>query len=140
VTARTNMFGAVLMPVTFIIAIQYGVYGLAWGWVIAFPLLTIFTYLQSHRHIGISAREIGAAVWPGLSASIAMAAIVYCVDQLLPAMIVYARLVVLVATGGLAYVGLLYILARPTLIEAIRLIIRRKPPQPIAAELSSEQA
>ena len=69
-----------------------------------------------------------------------MAAIVYCVDQMLPEMIVYARLVLLVGTGGLAYVGLLYILAKPTLIEAIRLIIRRKPPQPIAAGLGSEQA
>ena len=140
VTARTNMFGAVLMPVTFLIAIQYGAYGLAWGWVIAFPLLTIFTYSQSHRHIGVSAREIGRAVWPGLSASAAMAAIVYGVDQLLPAMIVYMRLVLLVATGGLAYVGMLYVLARPTLIEAIRLIVRRKPPQPVPAVLSSEQA
>ena len=140
VTARTNMFGAVLMPVTFLIAIQYGVYGLAWGWVIAFPLLTIFTYSQSHRHIGVSAGEIGRAVWPGLSASAAMAAIVYGVDQLLPAMIVYMRLVLLVATGGLAYVGMLYVLARPTLIEAIRLIVRRKPPQPVPAVLSSEQA
>ena len=76
ITARTNMFGAVLMPIAFLIGIQYGVYGLAWGWVFAFPLLTIFTYSQSHRHIGISAREIGQAVWPGLSASIAMAGIV----------------------------------------------------------------
>lgn len=139
VTARTNMFGAVLMPVTFLIAIQYGVYGLAWGWVIAFPLLTIFTYMQSHRHIGISARELVQAVWPGLSASVAMAAVVYGVDQLLPDMIVYARLVLLVATGGLAYVGLLYILARPTLIEVIRLLVRRKPPEPSPAELSAEQ-
>ena len=138
VTARTNMFGAILMPVTFLIAIQYGVYGLAWGWIIAFPMLTIFTYSQSHRHIGISAREIGNAVWPGLSASIAMAAIVYCTGQLLPEMIVYARLAILVATGGLAYVGLLYILARPTLIEVIRLIYRRKPPVPGPAELRSE--
>ncbi|MGB5724960.1 MAG: oligosaccharide flippase family protein, partial [Parasphingorhabdus sp.] len=138
VTARTNMFGAILMPITFLIAIQYGVYGLAWGWVIAFPLLTIFTYMQSRRHIGINAWEIGKAVWPGLSASIVMAAIVYLVDQLLPEMIVYARLAVLIATGGLAYVGLLYILARPTLIEVIELIFRRKPPEPDPGELNPE--
>tara|TARA_R110000787_G_scaffold117206_1_gene227756 strand:+ start:168 stop:1679 length:1512 start_codon:yes stop_codon:yes gene_type:complete len=130
VTARTNMFGAVLMPVTFLIAIQYGVYGLAWGWVIAFPILTLFTFSQSHRHIGINALEIGQAVWPGLSASIVMAAIVYLVDQMLPEMIVYLRLALLVATGGLAYLGLLYILARPTLMEVIQLIVRRKPPEP----------
>ena len=138
VTAWTNMFGAILMPFTFLIAIQYGVYGLAWGWVIAFPLLTIFTYSQSHRHIGINAWDIGKAVWPGLSASIAMAAIVYLADQMLPEMIVYARLAVLIATGGLAYVGLLYILAKPTLIEVIELIVRRKPPEPDPGELSSE--
>ena len=138
VTARTNMFGAVLMPLTFLIGIQYGVYGLAWGWVIAFPLLTIFTYSQSHRHIGINGWEIARAVWPGLSASVAMAIIVYLVDQMLPEMIIYARLALLVATGGLAYVGLLYILARPTLFEVVRLIVRRKPPEPTPTELAPE--
>ncbi len=138
ITARTNMFGAVLMPITFLIGIQFGVYGLAWGWVIAFPLLTIFTYSQSRRHIGINGWEIGKAVWPGLSASIVMAAIVYLADQMLPEMIVYARLMVLVATGGLAYIGLLYILARPTLVEVIRLIVRRKPPEPDSGELKPE--
>lgn len=129
VTARTNMFGAVLMPVTFLIGIQFGVYGLAWGWVIAFPLLTIFTYFQSHRHIGITAWEIAQAVWPGLSASVAMAAAVYLTDQMLPDMVVYARLFLLVAVGGIAYVGLLYILAKPTLIEVIQLLVRRKAPE-----------
>ncbi len=59
ITAQTNMFGAVLMPITFLIGIQYGVFGLAWGWVIAFPILTIFTFLRSHKEIGVSAWEIG---------------------------------------------------------------------------------
>lgn len=137
VTARTNMFGAILMPVTFLIGIQFGVYGLAWGWVIAFPMLTIFTFLQSRRHIGIDAWEVAQAVWPGLSASLAMGAVVYLVDQTLPDMIVYLRLFLLVAAGGLAYVGLLYILAKPTLIEVIQLIVRRKPPEPVPADLAS---
>lgn len=137
VTARTNMFGAVLMPVTFLIGIQYGVYGLAWGWVIAFPILTIFTFLQSYKHIGVSALEIGQAVWPGLSASIAMAALVYMVDQMLPDMTVYLRLILLVTSGGVAYAGLLYILAKPTLMEVIQLIVRRKPPEPDAVQTAT---
>ncbi|QJB70209.1 lipopolysaccharide biosynthesis protein [Parasphingorhabdus halotolerans] len=137
ITARTNMFGALLMPVTFLIGIQFGVYGLAWGWVIAFPLLTIFTYLQSHKHIGVDAWEITKAVWPGLSASVAMAAVVYLADQFLPNMIAYKRLAVLVIIGAAAYVGLLYILAKPTLMEVIQLIVRRKPPEPTPAELAS---
>ncbi|WP_417622598.1 lipopolysaccharide biosynthesis protein [Parasphingorhabdus sp.] len=138
ITARTNMFGAILMPLTFLIGIQYGVYGLAWSWVIAFPLLTIFTFSQSNRYIGITAGDIGKAVWPGVSASVAMAAIVYLADHLLPEMVVYTRLAILVVTGGLAYVGLLYILAKPTLLEVVGLIVRRKPPEPSPAELRSE--
>lgn len=138
ITARTNMFGAVLMPITFLIGIQFGIYGLAWGWVMAFPLLTIFTYSQSHRHIGINGWEIAKAVWPGLSASVAMAIIVYLADQMLPEMIVYAKLAILVAIGGFSYLALLYILAKPTLMEVIKLIVRRKPPEPSPAELGPE--
>ncbi len=130
VTARVTMFGAVLMPVAFLVGIQYGATGLAWAWVISFPLLTVFTFLQSHKHIGISASDLGRAIWPGLSASIAMALIVYLADQFLPEMIFYAKLAILVAIGGTAYTGLLWLLAKPTLIEVIQLIIRRKPPEP----------
>ena len=137
ITAQTNMFGAVLMPITFLVGIQYGVFGLAWGWVIAFPILTIFTFLRSHKQIGVSAWEIGQAVWPGLSASLAMAAVVYIADQMLPDMIVYLRLALLVATGGIAYLGLLYLLAKPTLMEVLQLILRRKPPEPEAEPATS---
>lgn len=132
VTARTNMFGAFLMPITFLIAVRFGAIGLAWGWVIAFPLLTIFTFLQSHRHIGISAFDLAKSIWPGLSASLAMAAIVFAADQMLPEMIVYARLAILVTVGAGAYIGLLYLLARPTLDEIITVIVHRKAPEPIA--------
>ncbi len=131
ITARASFVGAILMPITFLIGLQWGAIGLAWGWVFAFPVLTLFTFFQSYRHIGISGGELMRAIWPGLSTSIAMAAVVYLADQLLPEMIVYARLAILVAIGGAAYIGLLWILARPTLVEVIQLLMRRKPPEPI---------
>ncbi len=130
ITARASFVGAILMPITFIIGLQWGAIGLAWGWVIAFPLLTLFTFFQSYRHIGIGGRELAAAIWPGLSTSIAMAAVVYLADHFLPEMIVYARLAILVAIGGLAYVGLLWLMAKPTLMEVIQLIFRNKAPDP----------
>lgn len=130
ITARASFVGAILMPITFIIGLQWGAIGLAWGWVVAFPLLTLFTFFQSYRHIGIGGRELAAAIWPGLSTSIAMAAVVYFADQFLPDMTVYARLAILVAIGGLAYVGLLWLMAKPTLIEVIQLIFRNKAPDP----------
>ncbi|WP_461459092.1 lipopolysaccharide biosynthesis protein [Parasphingorhabdus sp.] len=130
ITARASFVGAILMPITFIIGLQWGAIGLAWGWVVAFPLLTLFTFFQSYRHIGIGGRELAAAIWPGLSTSIAMAAVVYFADQFLPDMTVYARLAILVAIGGLAYVGLLWLMAKPTLMEVIQLIFRKKSPDP----------
>ncbi len=130
ITARASFVGAILMPITFIIGLQWGAIGLAWGWVVAFPLLTLFTFFQSYRHIGIGGKELAAAIWPGLSTSIAMAAVVYFADQFLPEMIVYARLAILVAIGGLAYVGLLWLMAKPTLMEVIQLIFRKKAPDP----------
>lgn len=137
ITARASFVGAILMPTTFLIGLQWGPIGLAWGWVVAFPLLTLFTFSQSYRHIGITFGELARAVWPGLSTSIAMAAIVYLADQFLPEMIIYARLAILVAIGGIAYVGLLWVIAKPTLMEVIELIIRRKAPE---QKLESEPA
>lgn len=130
ITARASFVGAILMPITFLIGLQWGAIGLAWGWVIAFPLLTLFTFFQSYRHIGITAGQLAGAIWPGLSTSIAMAAVVYIADQFLPEMIVYARLTILVGVGGIAYIGLLALLAKPTLLEVVQLILRKKPPEP----------
>ena len=137
ITARASFVGAILMPISFLIGLQWGAIGLAWGWVFAFPVLTLFTFFQSYRHIGISGGELVKAIWPGLSTSIAMAAVVYLADQFLPEMIVYARLAILVAIGGIAYLGLLWVLARPTLMEVIQLLLRRKPPE---ATLGPESA
>lgn len=130
ITARASFVGAILMPISFLIGLQWGAIGLAWGWVFAFPVLTLFTFFQSYRHIGISGGELLKAIWPGLSTSIAMAAVVYLADQFLPEMIVYARLAILVAIGGIAYLGLLWVLARPTLMEVIQLLLRKKAPEP----------
>lgn len=130
ITARASFVGAILMPITFLVGLQWGAIGLAWGWVIAFPLLTLFTFFQSYRHIGISGGELTSAIWPGLSTSIAMATVVYLADQILPEMIVYAKFATLVAIGGVAYLGLLWLLARPTLMEVIQLIFRNKAPEP----------
>ena len=135
ISARVTMFGAIVMPIAFLIGVQYGVMGLVWGWVFAFPLLTIFTFLQSHGHIGISAGGLARAVWPGLSASVVMAVAVYAVAQALPDIIVYARLLVLLVVGAAAYLALLYLLAKPTLLELIQLIVRRKPPENSDAKL-----
>ncbi len=127
ISARVTMFGAIIMSLSFLIGVQFGVMGLAFAWVGGFPLLTVFTFLLSKGHLGLSTGGIARAIWPGLSASVLMAALVYLVATVLPNMPVYARLVILITVGGSAYLGLLYLLAKPTLMELIELLLRRKP-------------
>ena len=142
ITVRCSAFGAVLMPTTFLIGIQFGAIGLAWSWLIAFPLLTLFTFLQSRPVIGIGAGEFLRAVWPGLSASVAMAGLVVLADRFLLSgldsgdgfLSAALRLGCLVGIGAATYVGLLQLLAPDTLKEVIRLVRRREVAVTPAAE------
>src|SRR5690606_29185887 len=91
------------------------------------PLLTLVTCLLSLPAIGVRWRALGGAIAPGLAASAAMAGLVWLVDGMLPPLAPPARLALLVGTGGSAYLVLLFLFARATLDELVRLVIRRKP-------------
>ncbi|MEP2735976.1 MAG: lipopolysaccharide biosynthesis protein [Erythrobacter sp.] len=125
ISARVTMVGALIMSLSFLIGVQYGVMGLAYAWVGGFPFLTAFTFWVSKGHLGLSIKGLLSALWPGLSAAILMAGLVYGAGLLLPDMAVYFRLIVLLIIGGSTYLGLLYIVARPTLMELIQLLLRR---------------
>jgi len=126
ISARVTMFGACVMSLAFAFGVKFGVMGLAYAWVAGFPLLTVFTFLQSYKHLGISAADLARAVWPGLSTSLAMAGLVYLANSILPEMLIYARLGILLAIGGATYLGLLFAIARPTFDEVIQFIMHRK--------------
>ncbi len=133
ITLRNSIFGAILMPTVYLYAVQYGPVGLAWGWLVAFPVLLGVTIYQAKPHIGFTVSGLFAAVVPGLSAALAMAAVVWLVDQMLPPLPVLPHLAILVATGGLIYTGLLWFAARQTFMEVVNLVARRKPPETVTA-------
>lgn len=130
---RNSMIGAVLMPCIYLVAVNYGGIGLAWGWVIAFPLLLIATYLQSRKVIGITALGLMASVWPGMLAASVMAIIVHLTDLYIllsqwSDISSFIRLPILVAVGGASYLALLWFTSRETFMEVVNLVIKRKPP------------
>ena len=133
ITLRNSIFGAVLMPTVYIYAVQYGSVGLAWGWLVSFPILLAFTIYQAKSRVGFTLAGLAAAVLPGLCAALAMGAIVWLVDQMLMPLPVLAQLAILVLTGASAYTGLLWMGARETFMEVVNLVTRRKPPEPVTA-------
>ena len=136
IVVRNSIFGAILMPAVYLFAVQYGAHGLAWGWLIAFPILLAFTIYQARPHIGFSISGLLATIVPGLVAAAIMAALVWGTDHLLltqlwPDIPALLHLVALVAVGGLAYTALLWFGARQTFMEVVNLLVRRKPPEPV---------
>lgn len=139
ITLRASIFGAIIMPSAFAIGIQYGATGLAAGWLIGFPVFAVFTCWQAKSLIGITLAGILNAIWPGVSASMAMAAFVYLFNSYALSGLAGSgadnilRLVLMVGLGGAAYLLMLRILAPASLNDMIRLVIRRKPPKAVEA-------
>lgn len=126
-TARISIIGAIVMVAAFLIGARFGAAGLAWAWLIGFPVTTLAACVVALPVIGARWRDLGDALAPGLLAAGAMALIVRAGDSLLPALPPLPHLLVLMAVGGVSYAALLYLFARTTLDELLRLVIRRQP-------------
>jgi O-antigen/teichoic acid export membrane protein len=132
-TLRGAIFGALLMPMTYIFAVQFGILALAASWFVAMPLLLMFTIMQARTHMGLSPRKLLAAVMPGLATALAMGLVVWSIDYVathyvwatIPAL---ARLAMLAVVGAATYVALLRFGARQTFDEVVGLVVLRKPP------------
>jgi O-antigen/teichoic acid export membrane protein len=126
ITMRSAMVGALAMPAAFLFAIQWGVIGLAWAWVLAFPVVPVAAYLQSRGPLGLTASGMAGAVAPGLAASAAMALLVGAAAGVLEGLTSWQRLPLLIALGAGTYFALFYSLSRQTLLDAVDLLARRR--------------
>jgi O-antigen/teichoic acid export membrane protein len=114
--------GAVLMPIGFIVGIQWGVLGLAWSWLIAMPLLTAYTALIAMPVLGTSSLRLFATIRPALVAAGGMALIVALADRLLPPSDPVSRLALLVSLGVAVYAGLAWLTAKDVVLATIAML------------------
>jgi O-antigen/teichoic acid export membrane protein len=128
ITMQASLLGAALMPLAFVIGVRWGGEGLAWAWLLVFPAVPLFAFLRAKGLLGVSGGQLVAAIAPGIGAAAAMAVAVGALATLLDEWGSLPRLAVLVATGGLAYGGLLYLVSRATLLELVALVLRRPAP------------
>jgi O-antigen/teichoic acid export membrane protein len=127
-TARVAAVGAVLMPIAFLIGGRFGAIGLAWAWLIAFPMLTAITARLAGEPMGLRLIDLCHASAPGLGCSVLMAGVVMAVDAALPPLSAPIRLSILVPAGAVAFLGALALCARATVRELIALVLHRTPP------------
>ncbi|GLI99744.1 lipopolysaccharide biosynthesis protein [Sphingobium sp. BS19] len=128
VTAQVSMVGAIIMPVAFWIGIRFGAIGLAWAWLLAFPLLTFATVRLAGKPMGLRFRDLGTAILPAILCAAAMALVVAGIDRILPPLAAPVRLGALVSAGGASFAAILFLFARATMDELIGLVVHRTAP------------
>lgn len=130
VTMRASMFGALIMTIAFAIGIRFGVQGMAWAWLIAFPLVPAFTYWQCHKTLRLTVSGMARAILPALGAAAAMAIPVHVLGTAMPHWDAPSRLAAQVALGGVLYLAIIFLTSRATLVELLGLVFRRSTPAP----------
>jgi O-antigen/teichoic acid export membrane protein len=95
---------AVMPPLFFIGGKLAGPAGVAWGWIIGYPLIMIPPYRAVFSVTGVSIRDYFNALWPATLASMAMAAGVLGIVAILPPSLTqFQSLAIKSAVGALIY-------------------------------------
>jgi len=125
ISARNAATGAALLPVAFLVGVQWGIEGLIAAWFAAYPLYLAICTWRTLPVIGVKLRTLAESIAPPVLAAIAMGLVVAGADTLLPAMAPAARLGLLILIGGATYGALLLLFARAMLLEVIALVRNR---------------
>jgi O-antigen/teichoic acid export membrane protein len=123
--ARNGAIGALLLPVAFLIGVQWGVMGLIAAWFVAYPFYLGISAWRTLPVIGVRARDLIDAITPPALAAVAMGLIVSLLDGVLPPMPPAVRLGFLAATGVTAYGAWLAVFARGTIDEVVAMVRTR---------------
>jgi PST family polysaccharide transporter len=106
-----DLAALVILPTSFYLGSYRGIAGIAWGWVIAYPLVALPLYRVTFRAIGMKSSEYIKALWPAVEATLVMVFAVELARYWLPPVrSILFRLVVEVVIGAFAYLGTLRLL------------------------------
>ena len=81
---RVGVALAVLLPASFLVGSQWGLTGIAAGWLIIHPASQVAVLLRVRKRLGLPLREYAAALMPAVQATGLMTASVLLSAQLLP--------------------------------------------------------
>jgi O-antigen/teichoic acid export membrane protein len=110
---HNGILAIVVMPAAFVIGTHWGLAGVGWAWMIAYPIVAAPMYVKLYRMIDLRAGPYLRSIWPATSAALLMSLVVLLVRVFLPAdLAIAARLAAQVVAGGLIYAGTIWFLHR----------------------------
>jgi len=95
---------AVALPIAFVIGSEWGPAGIAFGWVVVYPLFIFEVYRRTFHSLGLSIGQYIAPLWPTVRGTAIMLGVVLAVRASLdPAWAPLVRLAAQVLAGAAAY-------------------------------------
>jgi teichuronic acid exporter len=119
-----NVLAAVVLPIAFYVGAQQGpqqgLQGVAWAWVIAFPLVNVPAFLIAFRTIQIGLGAWVNAIWPALAACLAMSGTVLALRAAMPGSLpTPVAAACSVAAGGAVYAAVLWLFFRRRVLAVV---------------------
>jgi len=104
----------IILPCAFYIGSHWGIAGIAWGWVVAYPLVAMPLYWKTFRTIGMNAGEYIRSLRPAMNGILVMTLGVLALKWVLAPLSLptLARLVLEIVTGAMLYVSTVLLLHR----------------------------
>jgi O-antigen/teichoic acid export membrane protein len=119
--------GAVIFPPAFVIGCHWGIVGVAWAWLIGYPIMYAATAMIASRRGGLDTRLLMLAPVQPIVAGVIMMGAVMAIRNLLPQTLPeIVGFAVLVAAGAATYGGVLLVLFRGLAMEMLQ-VFRRAP-------------
>lgn len=122
----TNICGALIMPICFLIGVRAGSPGLVAAWQVATPLLLAVTLALTLPTIGVRLLDFARALLPAAVGCALMALVVTLLDGQIGSLPAPLRLILLCAVGAATYGATLLVLWPAVVRQAWDMVTRRR--------------
>lgn len=119
---KMTILTLVLMIPSLLIGSRFGLAGIAWGYVIVIFIERVISLFLATRFIEISLVEIFAQLIPSIKGGLVMAVITLGVLYISASLSPFAQLALVVLSGALSYLGILWWTERDNLIQLVNMI------------------
>jgi teichuronic acid exporter len=127
---RVEVLGLVLMPIAFWIGSHWGIKGIAYGWVFAYPIIGCAEYWKTMKTIEMGVGDYLRALRPAFDGTIAMVFAVVALQWSLPLdLSPWFRLMVEIAGGAVTYVAAVALLHRQRAMHFLSVAKRIRRPK-----------
>ncbi len=120
IVTRNSLRAVVIMPIAFVIGSRWGLSGIAWAWVVGFPLVIAPLVRRALVTVEMTFLQYLAILRPAILSTVVMIAVVLAGQQLMVGLPPVLRLLGAIGLGAISYAAALGLGFRPRVLAILR--------------------